>query len=331
MSDETPIFCDESGNTGVDLLNEDQPIFSLASTSIYRKLAAELMAELTQGRPKEAKYSRLKGSVRGQRRLLEFLNSRELEIRNTKVFLTDKKFYLISHLVDKLIEPPLHEAGVDLYDRDAHVGLANVWFFAGHTIFPGGHWARVQKALVHAIRRRTESSFAEFDEVLRRAARQTPAESRQFANGILLACGRLSEFIGVYGDMVVFDPAVDAFTALMQSWMNQESGRLRVTHDESKPLRQSEEFLRFLMTPASVRLAGYGDRKGELPLRISTLTFCGSIGHEQIQVADVLAGAASDWLLAMSGRKASDYHSALVSSDLSRLIVGGMDQKNNQA
>lgn len=39
------LFCDESGNTGVDLLNVDQPLFALASTSLDSERAAELVRQ----------------------------------------------------------------------------------------------------------------------------------------------------------------------------------------------------------------------------------------------------------------------------------------------
>jgi hypothetical protein len=115
------------------------------------------------------------------------------------------------------------------------------------------------------------------------------------------------------------------FSSLIQAWMSQEPGTLVVSHDVSKPLRRSESFLRVLMTPAATRIIGYSGRQAELPLRISKLEFCDSAAHAQIQVADVLAGAASDWLLVQSGRKpGSDFHSALGASGLVALLIGGM-------
>ena len=146
------VYCDESGNTGSALLDPEQPIFSLASTCIETALARDLCPLARQGQ-KEAKYAKLKGSPRGQSQLIEFFSSAAINQTNCKFTLADKKFYLVSHMVDKLIEPPLHEAAIDLYAADAHVRLANIWYFGGDLIFPNGGWKAVQVAFLNAIRR----------------------------------------------------------------------------------------------------------------------------------------------------------------------------------
>ena len=273
----------------------------------------------------EVKYRKLKGKQKGQRDLIEFFKSQELSSNNSKVTVADKKLWLISHLVDKLIEPTLREAGIDLYERDAHVGLANVWYYAGDTILPGGHWGRVLSAFLSAIRERSEVAFARFDVVLTRAYSSAPPHDRDFATGLLLARGRLAEFIGVYKGREVFDPGVDTFVSLVQKWMAVHAGSLEVTHDRSKPLRHSEPFLRALMSPAASRIVGYPGRKIELPLRITKLEFGDSADHPELQVTDLIAGAAADCLLAWSGkRQCLSYHDALRDSRLPELFVGGV-------
>lgn len=319
------IYCDESGNTGTDLLNADQPVFALASTNLSASRSAELIAPLLRQGQTEAKYSKLKGTRTGQEALLKFFSSPDLSVQTTKAMLADKRYYLITHIVDKLIEPPLYEAGHDLYAGDAHVGLVNVWYYAGHTIFPNGHWDKIQRAFLKSIRERTPTAFANFDAALAKAKNFVPFESRDFATGLLLAHGRLKEFIGVYSDMEVFDPAVDIFIGLINKWMADYQGQLQVTHDRSKPLKRNEPFLRTLMKPIATQIIGYGDRQAELPLRVSHLDFGDSTSHPQLQVADLVAGAAVDCLLAWSGKRPqSHYHEAMKESRLADLVVGGM-------
>jgi hypothetical protein len=318
------LFCDESGNTGAKLLDSEQPVFALASTCLDECSASALIARLLRDGQSEVKYRKLKGKKKGQRDLIEFFKAPELTADNSKFTLADKKFWLVSHLVDKLIEPTLHEAGIDLYERDGHVGLANVWYYAGDTILPG-YWDKVLDAFSSAIRRRSNVAFGHFDAVLTRAFSSAPPHDRDFAVGLLMACGRLDEFIGVYEDLEVFDPGVDTFVSLMQKWMSVDAGLFEVTHDRSKPLRRSERFLRALMAPAATRIVGYPGRKIELPLRISTLDFGDSKDHPQLQVADLIAGAAADCLLAWSGRREClPYHDALRDSLLPELFIGGV-------
>ena len=320
------VFCDESGNTGVDLLNAAQPVFAIASTKIATVDAYDLVSPLLRKGQVEAKYSKLKGSRPGQELLLQFFNAPIFSGDNTKVLIADKRFYLISHLVDKVMEPLAHECGVDLYAGDAHGGLTNLWFYTGANIFPQGRWDGVLAAFLKALQLRGPISYAYFDDTVREAFAFTPASMRDIASPLLAARGRLKEFIGAFRDLVVFDPAVDLFTALIQLWMGETSASFDVTHDRSKPLKRNEAFLRALMTEGvKKRLIGYGARQAELPLRIAQLTFGDSKLLPQLQVADVFAGAAIDWVLAASGwRPRTAFHEALEQSRFMLTLKGGM-------
>ncbi|WP_395680492.1 DUF3800 domain-containing protein [Dokdonella sp.] len=326
MTDQRHLFLDESGNTGVSLLDADQPVFSLASTTIARDIAAALIAPLlTQGQA-EAKYSRLKNSARGRLALTALFSSPELDNTTTTFTVVDKRFYLIAQMVDKLIEPVLHEGGIDLYSRDAAVGMSNVWYYAGNYIFPSGAWDKLLGSLLAAIRRRTPDAFRSFDQVLADAAKRADRKYSDFLTFLMAARGRLNEFLGVYTEVETFDPAVDSFVLLVQDAMRRTSGSFPVTHDRSKPLAHTEPFLRALMKPdVTARKVGYGERKMELPLRISELSFADSRDHPQLQIADLLAGAAIDCLLSWSGRRPmSEYHATLQETRLASLFIGGL-------
>jgi hypothetical protein len=319
------VYCDESGNTGGALLDREQPFFALASTCLEPEACVRLIRPLLREGQREVKYSRIKTGKDGQRQLIELFSSPELQASTCKFRVTDKKYYLVAHLVDKLIEPPLHEVNVDLYAADAHVGLTNIWYYAGSQIFPGGHWKRVLEAFLDAARQLSPVSFAQFDRALERAYRAAPPESHDFATGLFLAHGRLPELLGCYSGMTVFDPAVDDFAALMHAWMKDTPEAFAVTHDRSKPLKRSEGLLRAFMSPATTRVIGYGNRKHELPLRISRLEFGDSEDHAPLQLADVIAGAVVDWCLVNSGqRRRTDYHERLAGTKLPELCVGTM-------
>jgi hypothetical protein len=72
------LFCDESGNTGLDLLDSQQPVFSLASTALSGDAALDLVQPLLRPRQIEVKYSNFKGSRAGQQELLKFFSSPSL-------------------------------------------------------------------------------------------------------------------------------------------------------------------------------------------------------------------------------------------------------------
>ena len=319
------VFCDESGNTGTALFDKAQPLFSLASTCVDSNLAAELIRPLLRKGQKEVKYTKLRGTSTGQRELIDLFRSPHLKLSNSKFTIADKRFYLISQLVDKVIESCMHEDGVDLYAGDAHIGLARVWYYTGFTIFTDGYWDNILEAFLRAVRRRDQESFAFYDETLSAAADYVAYGSEDFAAGVLVTRGRLNEFIGIYDDIEAFDPACDTFVLLMQTWMKEVTGTFAVTHDRSKPMKRNEEFLRTFMKPLPSRKIGYSNRQGELPLRISEFDFADSSTHPQIQLADLIAGAAIDCFLTWAGKKPnSSYHDEMQGTKLSELFCGGM-------
>ena len=125
--------------------------------------------------------------------------------------------------------------------------------------------------------------------------------------------------------MTVFDPSGGR---LCRAHARMDEGHYRALCRDArslKPLARSEDVLRALMAPAPTRVIGYGDRKHELPLRISLLEFGNSEDHPSLQLADVIAGAVIIWCMVNSGRRPrTDYHERLAGTKLQELCVGTM-------
>lgn len=321
------LYFDESGNTGLDLLNATQKIAGLASTSLSSEHGRELVGPLLLQGQKEAKYSRLKGTVRGQDALLKMFSSDLIASSNTRAVLADKRYYVITHLVDKLIEPTLLERQIDLYEGDGQVNMVNMFYFVGPHMFPDGRWQRFLEAFVQTLRRPSQVSFRHYDDVLHEAV--THAIGGTFGPevmGLHMTKGRGAEFLRPFKDMpATFDPMPDLFIMLVNFWMTDHEEWIDVTHDVSKPLRRHEEFLRLMMTPLTTRHIGYGKRTTELPLRVSNLRFADSTEYPQLQVADLVAGAAVDLMSAIAGYHTnSQYHEQLLNGPFNTLIAGAM-------
>lgn len=320
------LYFDESGNTGLDLLNCEQRVAALASTSLTADQALELLAPLLRPGQREAKYSRLKGTVRGREALLTLFSSDLISYDNSRIVVADKRYYVITHLVDKLIEPTLYERGIDLYAGDAHVNMVRMFYYAGPYIFPDGRWNRLLKAFVATLRNPSVDALRHYDAVLDEAAHSAVGgEYGPEAAGIWATRGRAAEFLRGFTDIAVFDPMPDLFIMLVNFWMADTDGMFEVIHDVSKPLRRNEAFLRLMMTPLASRRIGYGQRTTELPLRVSDLRFADSEQHPQIQLADLMAGAAVDLLNSIAGYcVATPYHAALRDGRMNDLIAGAM-------
>jgi hypothetical protein len=118
------VYFDESGNTGPDLLNEDQPIFTLASVCIPQTVAKELVDLFQPSQFNELKFASLKKSARHMSNVLRLLQSDDVNENTVKVYAVHKRYMLTAKIVDVFYEPQFRQLGIDLYERGACHGLA---------------------------------------------------------------------------------------------------------------------------------------------------------------------------------------------------------------
>ena len=110
------IYCDESGFTGYNLLDPNQPVFAIASANLDDKRAEEILREsFPNYREFEFKFSNI-WRTKHKLGLFKFAdnlnNLRDLSF----VYVIDKRFAVLSKIVDFLIEPHITDAGYDFYE-----------------------------------------------------------------------------------------------------------------------------------------------------------------------------------------------------------------------
>ena len=121
------IFFDESGNTGGNLLDPLQPVFTLSSSSISKQDALKAL-ELTGSKsPTEAHFKTLRRRKSGQDGIIRLLESKYVNEENVKIYLVDKKYMLTAKIVDILIETWCSNRGIDLYINGQNLALSNVY------------------------------------------------------------------------------------------------------------------------------------------------------------------------------------------------------------
>ena len=110
------IYFDKSGFTGYNLLDPAQPIFVVASAAIAAKRAAEILSEAFPGyQGPEIKF---KNVWNGKHRagLLHFVAQLPAFEDLAFIYMIDKRFAVLTKIVDFLIEPYITDAGYDFYD-----------------------------------------------------------------------------------------------------------------------------------------------------------------------------------------------------------------------
>ncbi|MFN0114713.1 MAG: DUF3800 domain-containing protein, partial [Paracoccaceae bacterium] len=112
------IFFDESGFTGYNLLDPDQPVFAVASADIADSRAEEILrSSFPHNRADEFHFTRIWGSRRQREGLKAFCGHLHEVADTSFCYATDKRFAVLTKIMDFLVEPVITNAGFDFYDE----------------------------------------------------------------------------------------------------------------------------------------------------------------------------------------------------------------------
>jgi hypothetical protein len=281
---------DESGNTGPDLLNEDQPVFVLASIGLDENQAAALLGQPRNG---EHHSVNLRQSRLGQRRILDLIDRPELEPGTVKIAVMHKRFMVTGKFVDLIVEPLAAQAGIDLYRQGHHVALSNLLHMTWPAFDAVGAqalaerfiaWARTPcvktaTSLSAAIERMSGHSPDGFAELLRAGAAMLLEDPTAFAGA---------------GDVNDLDPAGPSLVGLLQEW-SALLGPFNIVHDDSVEVRRWVPHIVRLSDAAQppMEVQMWNGQSVRYPLQVGLVGLHDSARSAQIQLADLLAGAAA--------------------------------------
>ena len=283
---------DESGNTGPDLLNEVQPVFSLASVCMDEDTARSLLSTVGADAA-EAKFSELSQDESGQNKLLELLRSDALTPDTARVSVFHKPYTTVAKMVDILMEPGFYKRGwAEEFARD---GSTLKWPTTLYELGPtqlGEHlWNALLAAFVAAVRKPSSERTAEVERLIGEARQHAPDARLQFP--LQVFAEEVTEALGGKADVDPLDPAVPGLVEQMDYW-GQAIGPFDVRHDQAESLERYREYFERLCDPAMEPFEIEGpDRTARFPLQAQTIDFVDSKAGPQVQVADLLAGACS--------------------------------------
>ena len=307
MMKQTVAF-DESGNSGANLLDSEQPVFVLASVYITDGETANLILPNSD----EMKFSKLKRSSKGRRKILDILNSELLS--KDKVFVSGfhKPFMVITKMVDLLIEPMLYESGIDLYKRGVNIAMANMLFFTMPVFIGRDAFEASQAAFVEMIRSPSFAAAKRFYELIYEA--RSDLKHTEFAQELdmLLATQSVAGKYLSKWDSSYLDPAIPAFVEHGSLWTSRLKTEFSIVHDSSKPIQQNQLVLEAMMSTSEESVTiGYDRRTTEFPIMATGIEFHDSSLCPQIQIADIIASSATYCLRASLNQQTDSFAHAL--------------------
>jgi Protein of unknown function (DUF3800) len=319
------LFMDEAGYTGPDLVNRDQPVFVLASTVLTDGEAQDLVTACfpSQEPGRELKHSRLSRTKKWRAEVVEFF--RQVPNDQVAFFGVHKEFALLAFLIDFWLEPLAYRDGVNLYARGANIALSNVSFITlGATLGLEGRRELLRQFQV-MTRDRTPFAYESFWDSFRDATRRH--DLIQKAIGGLLAAEmelgwphlhKLPADLLDLGDYGLLDT--------IQFWRKKYSdSQFDLIHDHSKMIERNRQRWEAVLDPSNpAATVGQDRRTIEFPLPVRGLQLEDSETFLQLQIADIVAGAACTVLNAKARNASSDYTDRLLDVGILNSIAGGI-------
>lgn len=282
------IAFDESGNTGPDLLNADQPVFALASVSVSEERAIEVLG----GSEGEHHSVRDRNSPIGRRKMSRVLG--DLDPGAVRVAVLHKPFMVTTKFVDLVLEPVAAATDLDLYRGGMHVGLSNLFHLTWPQLDPAG-FRQLTKLFVSWARSPSPLSSSALALATERMSRHAP----DGIDALLRSAGRTllhhpESLTPAASDISDLDPAGAALMGLLQEW-TAAVGSIQVLHDDSAEVQRWLPHIRRLSdrTRYPVEVALWNGSVVRYPLPIEGIAMVGSESSARIQLADLIAGAAT--------------------------------------
>ena len=290
---ERTIYFDESGFTGWNLLDGQQPYFAVASTVITPEDAAEILSEsFPKYQGQEFKFSNIWRSRRNRHRLPEFVRRIGSSTGQAFVWWVDKKFAVLCKIIDFLVEPIMTNAGYDFYGDGFSLKFSNYIHF-GLT-----HVAKddLYNDILHTYQRFSRDPHEESLGTLQNEIRDLLSKTGEPMRSLLEPVSTGADLFKLHSDLGTFGSTDDIqVTCIMRSvahWRNIYSEDFRIVHDDSSNFfRRRYLWERLVSRDVPDQLLPTSDGTDiQFPLRVLSTISADSKKNDAVQLCDILAG-----------------------------------------
>jgi hypothetical protein len=292
---------DESGYTGFDLLNADQPFQGAAAIAISDDDAMRLINKhFPKLQAAELKYRALARRPTNHPRLLGLLSDIHANFKCV-TYICDKRFLLLLMFLDYAVEPFCFERGLDFYADGQNYALASLLYFTGPTLLGKDAFEGLQAAFQSAMKEKTPKALND----LVVAARKTRWSELPEVLGPLAGYEAKECLSAIATHGVSTDAALIVLQSLISRMEIMTDGPYRVEHDQSKNLLTYHSLLeQFINHDAKIEFRQSEIASIKFPLKLESVSQVDSKTSPAVQLADVMIGAAIEMANSLRGRRA---------------------------
>lgn len=302
------VFIDESGYTGADLLNQEQPFQAASAIYISESSAKDLIEKhFPNLKSDELKYRNLVRRNNNWDALLD-LQSDLLNNHICVSYICDKRFLLILHFLDYAVEPFYYDQDIDLYKDGGNYSLASLLYYTADTLMKGSNFREILSLFQYAIKSKSEVSVMALIEKIK----SSPWQELPEAFGPL-ALESTSCIEAIMHKNVSTDGAYVVLLSLISRLEAVLDQGYEIIHDRSKNLEQYDMTLKKMIDHREeITFKETELTTLQFPLKLKGVTQVDSKESSGVQLADVLVGGIIDSSKAVTGKKVNSYNSKIV-------------------
>ena len=313
------IYFDESGNTGSNLLDENQPTYLLLSHNYTESEVNEILAplmEITQAN--ELHFKDLKKYAKYRKAIISCINHPYIQKARVFHYVAHKEYMIVIHIVDQLIEHVLHKNGIDIYKGGRNISTANILYIMGKNVWDRNLFSDMCSTFVNWVRANDKKKGIEFYASVKKLYFSLKHnQDKQLVSLILESLPLVNEITPSFGKYTL-DATLSCFNSHCHYWASLYKQHFDIVIDNSKQIEYWEDMIKFLSESLPEKEVGFGSRKHKYPLLIKSLNTQSSASSPQIQLADILGSALNFSYGQIASNRVDDFGSEIDKSSLAK-------------
>jgi hypothetical protein len=302
-------FIDESGYTGYDLLNKQQPFQGASSIHIDEETAERLIKDhFSQSKSEELKYRSLSRRKNNWEALLDTQRVL-LRERTGFSYVCDKKYLLILMFLDSCVEPFFYERGVDFYADGQNYSLASLLYYTAPTFWGAENFEELLLLFQRAQKSKSAVAVQALLEKAKYLIGQELAENLLPLAMEYPAC--IEEIRNPKSDT---DAAFVVLLSLISHIEKYVDSEYEIVHDTSNNLRRyNEDIVWFIAMESEQEFRQTEITTFRFPLKLSSVSQRDSRSSYGVQLADILIGGIIEYSMSLAGLvKKNDYNQSIL-------------------
>lgn len=310
------IYFDEAGNSGSNLLDRDQPSYVLLSHNYDHEETEILLRPLLErSNASELHFKNLKKYNKFKNAIIACINDDLITNERVYFYYAHKKFMVCIQIVDQLIEPVMHNSGINIYSTGYNIATANLMYMLSTTVWDKLMFEDMCTSFVKWNRSGDIEDCAVFYKSVSRLYSVTSCDYREIFEMILASQKYLLSIRSAFNKYSL-DATLGCFNAHCNFWAKIYGRPFDIIFDNSKQIEYWKEMILFLTESLPSAEVGYGSRKHKYPLLINSLRQESSESLKQIQLADIFASSINYLAIQTINDTSDDFSNEILKSKL---------------